>query len=250
MTKVISVALRKGGSGKTTTAVNLAAALHKQGHRTLLIDLDSQCYATLNCGIDPLEYKRNIDTLFTDPHVEPNQVIAHAPVFGLHLIPAHPSFSETSMGMSASQSGALKPIVQALRTEYDYIIMDTPPSETIVTVAALVASDEVIVPMQVHYFALEGLKQILSEVKKVQNGLNPNLKIAGILPTMVNERTNVAKQILEAVRSEFKDLVYPVQVDYSIKHTEASLDGLPIVIYDPAHQGGLAYRKLAMIVSK
>lgn len=248
MSKVISIALRKGGSGKTTTAVNLAAALHKSGKKTLLIDLDSQCYATLACGIDPMTFTRNIDTLFTDTHVTPQQVVINT-AFGLPLIPAHPEFAKTSMGMTASQTGVLKPIIDVLKKEYEYIILDTPPSEAVITVAALTASDEVIVPLQVHFFALQGLIQLVDEVKKIQNGLNPKLKIAGILPTMATNRANITKQILKELREAFKELVYPFQVDFSIKHTEASMDGQPIVIFDPAHQGAITYKKLATIIA-
>jgi chromosome partitioning protein len=247
MAHLIAVSLRKGGSGKTTTAINLATALHQRGQRVLLIDLDPQANATISVGIDPLTLERHINHLFVDYNTQPQDIIMQTS-FGLSLLPSHPDLADTEAGMRATQVGLLKGIVEPLQAAFDYIVMDTPPSESYLTVNALAAADEVIIPLQTHYLALRGLQDVLEEIENVQRGLNPRLKVAGILPTMVNARTNISKTILETARGQYGDLVYPFQVDFSIKHTEASLAGLPILLYDPHHQGSQAYQQLAQTI--
>lgn len=249
MTKIIAVTLRKGGSGKTTTAVNLATALHKKGQRTLLVDIDPQANATISVGIDPLSLGAHINTLFTVVNAQAGEAIIKTP-FGLPLLPSHPDLAETEAGMRATQIGLLKSLLDPIRDNYDYIVIDTPPAESYLTVNAMAVADELIIPLQAHYLAMRGLKDALDEVKQVQQGLNPNLKIAGILPTMVNNRTNMAKAVLEAVKDSYSRLVYPFQIDFSIKHAEATLAGLPILIYDPTHQGSKVYMKLADTIIK
>ena len=152
--------------------------------------------------------------------------------------------------MRATQIGLLKGLLEPLEGDFDYIIIDTPPAESYLTVNALAVADEVIIPLQTHYLAMRGLQEAIEEINEVKKGLNPKLKVAGILPTMVNNRTNIAKTVLEAVTEAYKDLLYPLQIDFSIKHAEATLAGLPIVIYDKKHQGSLVYMKLADKVIK
>ena len=249
MAKKIAISLRKGGSGKTTTAVNLATALHKKGKRTLLVDLDPQANATISVGIDPLSLKRHINSLFTDISVKTEEAITKTG-FGLSLLPSHPDLAETEAGMRATQIGLLKGLLEPIDGLFDYIVIDTPPAESYLTVNALAVADEIIIPLQAHYLAMRGLQEAMQEIEEVKKGLNPQLKVAGILPTMVSNRTNLAKTVLEAVTEAYKSLLYPFQVDFSIKHTEATLAGLPIVIYDPKHQGSLAYMQLADLVIK
>ena len=249
MAKKIAISLRKGGSGKTTTAVNLATALHKKGKRTLLVDLDPQANATISVGIDPLSLKRHINSLFTDISVKTEEAITKTG-FGLSLLPSHPDLAETEAGMRATQIGLLKGLLEPIDGLFDYIVIDTPPAESYLTVNALAVADEIIIPLQAHYLAMRGLQEAMQEIDEVKKGLNPKLKVAGILPTMVSNRTNLAKTVLEAVTEAYKSLLYPFQVDFSIKHTEATLAGLPIVIYDPKHQGSLAYMQLADLVIK
>ena len=244
MARKIAVVLRKGGSGKTTTAVNLAAALHKKNKKTLLIDLDPQANATISVGIDPIELKKHVNNLFTDINIQPEETIMKTG-FGLFILPSHPDLADTEAGMKATQVGLLRGILQPIEELFDFIIIDTPPSESYLTVNALAAVDEVIIPLQAHYLAMRGLREVLEEIEQVKRGLNPNLKIAGILPTMVNKRTNMARTVLETVIETYKELVYPFQVDFSIRHTEASLAGLPIILYRPEHQGSQAYLQLA-----
>ncbi len=244
MTKKIVITLRKGGSGKTTTAVNLATALHLMGKRVLLVDLDPQANATLAVGIDPTTLPKNINHLFTRIDATPDEVVTQT-AFGLSTLPSHPDLALTESGMKATQVGMLRGLLAPLESSYEIIVLDTPPSESYLTVNALAAADEVIIPLQAHYLALQGLAQALTQVDQVRNGLNPPLKVAGILPTLVNARTNISKAVLEDVKSNYPHLVYPIGIEYSVKHSEASLAGQPIVLYDPNHQGAVAYTQLA-----
>jgi len=244
MARKIAITLRKGGSGKTTTAVNLAAALHPMGKRVLLVDLDPQANATLAVGIDPTTLPRNINHLFTTIDTTPQAVIVTTG-FGLPLLPSHPDLAMTEGGMKATQVGVLRGILEPLEDEDDLIVLDTSPSESYLTVNALAAADEVIIPLQTHYLALQGLAQAITQVEQVRNGLNPRLTIAGILPTLVNARTNISRAVLDDARRNYAALLYPFGIEYSVKHSEASLVGQPLVIYEPQHQGALAYTELA-----
>jgi len=244
MARKITITLRKGGSGKTTTAINLATALHQLGDRALLIDLDPQANATLAVGIDPLTLTKHVDHLFTRIDTEPHEVVTQAP-FGLPVLPSHPDLARTEAGMKATQVGMLRGLLEALEASYDVIIIDTPPSESYLTVNALAAADEVIIPLQAHYLAMQGLAQALTQVDQVRRGLNPRLHVAGILPVMVNARTKISRLVLEEVARSHPEILYPISIDFSVKHIEASLAGEPIVVLDPAHQGAVAYQQLA-----
>ncbi len=238
------VTLRKGGSGKSTTAVNLATALHIRGKRVLLVDIDPQANATLAVGIDPTTLTKNINHLFTSIDTMPGDVVTRTS-FDLPILPSHPDLAQTEGGMKATQVGMLRGLLEPLEAAYDVIVIDTAPAESYLTVNALAAADEVIIPLQAHYLALQGLAQALTQVDQVRNGLNPKLKVAGILPTLVNARTNISKAVLEDVRHNYPELLYPIGIEYSVKHSEASLAGQPIVLYDPSHQGAVAYTRLA-----
>ena len=244
MARKIAVTLRKGGSGKTTTAINLAAALHRLGKRTLLVDLDPQANATLAVGLDPLRLAKHADHLFTTIDTQPGEVVT-ATAFGLSVLPAHPDLAHTEAGMKATQVGMLRGLLEPLDPAYDVIVIDTPPSESYLTVNALAAADEVIIPLQAHYLAMQGLAQALTQVEQVKRGLNPGLRVAGILPVMVNARTRISRLVLEEVGRTYPELLYPISIDFSVKHIEASLAGEPIVVLDPDHQGSVAYRRLA-----
>jgi chromosome partitioning protein len=240
----IAVTLRKGGSGKTTTAINLATALYQHGRRVLLLDLDPQANATLAVGIDPLCLTKHVDHLFTTLDTDPADVVTETP-FGLPVLPAHPDLSRTEAGMKATQVGMLRGVLEPLEASYDVIVIDTPPSESYLTVNALAAADEVIIPLQAHYLAMQGLAQALTQVEQVKRGLNPKLRVAGILPVMVNARTRISRLVLEEVGRTYPELLYPIAIDFSVKHIEASLAGEPIVVLDPDHQGAIAYQELA-----
>lgn len=195
-------------------------------------------------GIDPTTLARNINHLFTDYTVTPQQTIIMTE-FGLPLLPSHPDLALTEGAMKATQVGMLKGLLEPLEGDYQFIIIDTPPSESYLAVNALAAVDEVLIPLQAHYLALQGLTQALTQVEQVRNGLNAKLTISGILPTLVNARTNISRTVLAEVRQNYPKLLLPIGIEYSVKHSEASLAGLPIVLYDPSHQGALAYTELA-----
>lgn len=244
MAKKIAVALRKGGSGKTTTAVNLAEGLRQRKKRVLLVDLDPQANATISIGLDPSKLDKHINTLLTDVYTKAKDVVIKSD-FGMLVLPSHPSLAETEGGMKATQIGLLKSLLEPIEEDYDYIVMDTPPSESYLTVNALMYADEVLIPLQAHFLAMRGLEDMFKEIIKVKQGLNPRLKIAGILPTMVSRRTNIAQTVLDSVRKGYGEFLYPWEVGFSIRHTEASLAGKPIILYDPGHQGSVVYLKLA-----
>ena len=244
MAHKIVVAIRKGGSGKTTTAVNLATALHLKGKRVLLIDLDPQANATLAVGIDPMSLSKNISHLFTTIDTAPEDIITLSP-FGLPVLPSHPDLGPTESGMKATQVGMLRGLLQPLEQRFEIIVIDTPPSESYLTVNALAATDEVVIPLEAHFLAMQGLAQALTQISQVRTGLNPAIRIAGVLPTKVNARTNISKLVLDEARSTYPDLMYTMSIDFSVKHIEASLAGQPIVLYDAHHPGAIAYMELA-----
>jgi chromosome partitioning protein len=248
MARKITIILRKGGSGKTTTAVNLATALHQLGKKTLLIDLEPQAHATINVGIETKELVRTISDVFRDSGIDAHELIKTTS-FGLDVIPAHPTqLGEQTLTLTISQIGQLKAFLQGLNDQYDFIIIDTPPSEGFLAVAALVAADEVIVPLQAHFLALHGLEKALKELAIVKSGLNPTIKLLGILPLMVQDFTNLGKGILEELQNQYGDVLYPIYVKWSVKFSEADASHLPIVIQNPTHPGAQAYMNLARLL--
>jgi chromosome partitioning protein len=160
-------------------------------------------------------------------------------------VPSHPDLASTEAGMKATQIGMLRGLLEPLDAAFDVIVIDTPPSESYLTVNALAAANEVIIPLQAHYLAMQGLAQALTQVEQVQRGLNPTLRVAGILPVMVNARTKISRLVLDEVGRTYPQLLYPMSIDFSIRHVEASLAGEPIVVLDPTHQGAIAYQQLA-----
>ena len=194
MSKILTVAIRKGESGKTTTAVNVASALQLTGHRTLLVDLDQSAYATMHVGINPYTLTRSMHTLFTDFTASPESVL-QVTSFGLSVLPVTGALEDIEAGMKASQIGALKPILSAVADQFEYIVIDTPPSHIYLSLSALVASDYVLIPLEPHYLAMDGLAKILNDIDQVKRGLNPKLTLLGIVPVKVQERTNIAQMI-------------------------------------------------------
>lgn len=242
--------MRKGGSGKTTTAVNLAAALALRGRRVLLVDLDPQANATVAVGINPLEVRYHTGKLLADPTIDLSKVLWTYDKLSFHILPSHVDLAKTESGMKATDTHALKSLLEPLQADYDYILVDTPPSESMLTASALTFANEVIIPLQAHYFAMEGLAQAMEQVEKVKRGLNPDIRVVGILPTMVNPRTNISKSVIDTARKAYPDLVYDFGVEYSIRHPEATLAGKPIVLHYPEHSGAIAYKRLAEVLDE
>ncbi|WP_281278993.1 ParA family protein [Thermosporothrix hazakensis] len=170
--------------------------------------------------------------------------------YHLHVLPSHVDLAKTESGMGSTDIHAHKNLLRPLERYFDYILIDTPPSESMLTASALTFADEVIIPLQAHYFAMEGLAQAMEQVEKVKQGLNPDIQEVGILPTMVNPRTNISKSVIDTAKKAYPDLVYDFGVDYSVRHPEATLAGIPIALYDPDHSRALAYKRLAEVLDE
>ena len=245
MATVITVTLRKGGSGKTTTAVNLASSLAKHGKKVLLLDLDPQANATVSLGIDSVNTPNIADVLQGTREI---QHVINDPVKGFDLIPSNQILAQIEATLAsdpAKYATIIKDLLAPLLPHYDYILIDTPPSESMLTITALVASDYALIPTQAHYLAMHGLQQALDLITRVQEGYGANVEILGIVPTMVQSGTNIADMFIEQIKTDYPDLLLPYPIPHSIKLTESQLAGEPITDYDPQHPASLAYMQLA-----
>jgi chromosome partitioning protein len=240
---IVALANQKGGVGKTTTAVNLAACLAEAGERVLVVDLDPQANATSGLGESANGFS-SYDLLDGAPAPE----LVHPTRFAnLDLIPARPELAGAAVELSREVSGEAflaGPLAPARET-YSYVFVDSPPSLGPLTVNALATADRVLVPVQCEYYALEGLTQLLESVERVRGGLNPRLSIAGLLLTMADFRTNLAADVVAEVRRAFGDLVFRAIVPRSVRLAEAPSHGLPITAYDRASAGADAYYQVA-----
>ena len=246
MVRVTACTNQKGGVGKTTTVINLAAFLALSGTRTLVIDLDPQGNATSGLGIDrrtvgPSSYEALVD------RVPISELVVLTPVEGLDLVPSAPSLSgaEVELVGIAGREHRLTASLAGLNGTYDRVLIDCPPSLGLLTVNALTAADGVLIPIQTEYYALEGLSQLVNTIRRVREGLNPRLEIDGVLLTMYDARTNLSAQVASEVRRHMNGSVYHTVVPRSVRLSEAPSHGLPIALYDPASRGADAYRELA-----
>jgi len=249
--RIIAIANQKGGVGKTTTSVNLSACLAYLGKKVLLIDIDPQGNATSGVGINKGETSSCIyDVLIDDEDVK--NVIQQTKVENLYVIPATISLAgaEIELVSTISREVRLKHALEEIKDDYDYIIIDCPPSLGLLTINALTASDSVIIPVQCEYYALEGLSQLLSTVRLVQKHLNPTLTIDGVLLTMLDARTNLGLQVIEEVKKYFQDKVYKTIIPRNVRLSEAPSHGEPIIIYDSKSRGAEVYLELAREVIK
>ncbi|MEQ9039784.1 MAG: AAA family ATPase [Silicimonas sp.] len=247
--RIISVANQKGGVGKTTTAINLGAALAEEGYNVLLVDLDPQGNASTGLGIDPEDrVKTTYDLLLEGAELK--DVIRETNVEGLLLSPATTDLSSADIEMMATEKRSFL-LHDALRQpaidnyDLDYILIDCPPSLSLLTVNAMVASDSVLVPLQSEFFALEGLSQLMLTIREVRQTANPGLRIEGVLLTMYDARNNLSQQVEMDARSTLGDLVFTTIVPRNVRVSEAPSYALPVISYDPASKGSIAYRALA-----
>lgn len=258
---VITVINQKGGVGKTTSAINLSAALAEKGKRILLIDLDPQANLSSglgykakreSAGMDSKKDPRSVYYLLVDEK-HPDELITKLDIHhNLNLIPSNIELAgaEVEMVNMMSRESILKRKIEDIKDRYDFVIMDCPPSLGLLTINGLVASDKVFIPVQCEYFALEGLGQLLNTVKLVRGNLNSTLDIGGVIMTMYDARTNLAKQVTDEVKNYFKEKVFDTIVPRNIKLSEAPSHGLPINQYDSNSPGTRAYESLADEVIK
>lgn len=246
MSRVIAIANQKGGVGKTTTAVNLSACLAKMGKKVLIIDIDPQGNATSGLGVDSKEIEKSIyDVLINSEALD--EVIKETGYKNLYICPSSPSLSgaEVELVTVMGREYQLKSAIEEIRDNYDYIVMDCPPSLGLVTLNAFTACDSVLVPIQCEYYALEGLSSLTGTIKRVKKVLNPKIEIEGVLLTMFDARTNLAIQVVDEVKKYFPDKVYKTIIPRNVRLSEAPGFGQPIIVYDPVSRGSESYIDLA-----
>ena len=252
MAKIISLVNQKGGVGKTTTSINLSAALGKLGKKVLIIDMDPQSNATTGLGLNSNDFKCDVYELITG-RCEVKNAIKKTKFQNLSIIPATINLAGVDVEFvkkmledkTFEQNSQLKLKLDEIKDNYDYIIIDCQPSLGLGTMNALVASDSVIIPVQCEFFALEGITQLLNSIIMVQNGMNPNLRIEGVLLTMLDGRTNIGLEVIEEIRKYFKDKVFNTIIPRLVRLVEAPSHGKPINEYDTKSKATMAYANLA-----
>ena len=251
MTKIIALANQKGGVGKTTTAVNLSAAQAADGKRGLLVDCDPQANASSGLGVDIRELEGTIYECLVNG-INPREAVIKTDVERLDLIPSHIDLvgAEIEMLNLPDREQLLKRVLQQVRSDYDYILIDCSPSLGLITVNALTAADSVIIPVQCEFFALEGIAKLLNTIKIIKSQLNPALSIMGFVLTMYDNRLKLSNQVLEEVKRHFGDLVFHSVIARNVRLSEAPSHGQTILDYEPKSKGAMAYRALAKEVMK
>jgi chromosome partitioning protein len=245
--RTVAIANQKGGCGKTTTAVNLASAFAVLGKKVLLIDLDPQAHATLGLGCDPEALERTVYDLFIDSKVPVSELMAQSNMNGLTVLPSNVLLSgvELELAPMDEREHVLDKRLHEVNGSYDMCFIDCSPSLSLLTVNALVASDQVIIPVQTHYYALEGLRQLLETIDIVQRRFNENLEILGLLLTFVESRTKLSRQVQKQMREFFGDLVFDTVIHKDVRLAEAPSAHEPVFIYAPDSNGAYEHKILA-----
>lgn len=246
MVKIFAISNQKGGVGKTTTAVNLSAALAEMGKKVLLIDIDPQGNSTSGLGVDKRQLKKCVyDLLINDAPME--EIIVETAIQGLWLLPATIQLAGADIELVSmmARETQLKQAIDSYISSYDYVLIDCPPSLSLLTINALTVANDVIIPVQCEFYALEGVTQLVNTIKLVQQNLNSSLGIAGVVLTMFDVRTNLAAQVVEEVKASFGSKVYRTIIPRSVRLSEAPSYGQPIILYDSKSKGSEVYRELA-----
>ncbi|PTU31627.1 ParA family protein [Stenotrophobium rhamnosiphilum] len=246
MTYIIAVANQKGGVGKTTTSINLAASLAATKRRVLLVDLDAQGNATMGVGVDKSAVKLTARDVLLEK-AKPADVILHLPEIGISLMPANGDMTEAEIKLRDVAVGdfALKAALAEVADQFDYILLDCPPALSKLTVNALVAADGVLIPMQCEYYALEGLTALMDTIGKIKRVINPKLEVEGLLRTMFDPRNNLANDVSAQLLEHFKEKVYRTIIPRNVRLAEAPSHGLSVMAYDAQSSGAKAYLALA-----
>lgn len=244
--RVIAVANQKGGVGKTTTVVNLAASLVERGRRVLIVDLDPQGNATMGSGIVKNDLKQGVYQLLIG-EMEADKVLSHSDSGGYDVLPASPHLAgaEVELVQEIAREARLKNGLQPLLTRYDYILIDCPPSLTLLTLNGLVAAEGILIPMLCEYYSLEGLSDLIATLRKVRTLINPNIYIVGILCTMLDTRSNLAQQVAAQLVQHFGNKLFKTAIPRNVRLAEAPSHGMPALAYDRTARGTLAYLALA-----